>query len=1388
MNINTRYEVIVQVEGVKYYLDTYDYSPITVDYQISDIRQIENRNGSRSLTIEFPETQNNRFVFNSISNLNSNSIGGSQFNANFQTPVEVLIDTISVFRGTLQFIQASVDRNTNETKYECILEDDVVGFWNDLGDGFLTDDDYSYLNHNYTYNNITESWSKDWKLGYYYPLIDYGRSWSLNGVNNTATYSRGTQSISYSYISGLVNIQDFYPAVYTKTILNQLFYDSGYRYKSDFLENSDVFNNLIIPSFCDTVTLKPYINERIFRVGMSSTQSISCKLDGSGEPVKRKIEFNNESDPNGDPNGFWDTSNLKYTNVKDDIFIQRFGLSLDVFIPDVNRFYGGYGYGIESVDIIFTRNTTPARMMSIFNNTFKFKILNDPSQPSDTVKVTPNIHYNGVTGSMYNITVKTDWINGNNLTSVPIRPNEEVICTATAEIAQNCVSTDAFPAVIMETSYLFSEVNSKVFPGGPIDMNTLIPKQLKKRDFFMNIVNMFNLCIQPDKDDPKTLIIEPYNDFFDGDIIDWTNKIDTYKPEQVKMTSELQSKTTFFTYKEDKDLWNTDYKSRTQEIWGQKKFIIDNDFVKGEKKISLNFSPTPLIGLNRSDGSPSNIVIPSAINNSSLNSGVTFPQMNYRMLLRTKETSGLLPILQSTTTPDKWYFIDCLTQSAPVEFTSYPYAGHFDNPYTPTIDINFGDVLGFYYGGTILPSQNLYYSYWKKMLDEYSLPDSKLVTLDMWLNTYDISQFSFRNRIYLDIDGGAYYKVNKISQYTIGVNKPTTVELIKTRNLVIPKTTQPETPNSLGFLNTTSGFLSTSVTNTTTAPHVISIGSANNHFATNTLSVGNMNSISGLNSISVGNSNNLAANGSFVMGNSNTNYSPYSTIFGNNNFVSASASNSFLIGNNINATQSGALYINAPVIFGTSSSFIEDVTFSDLVYNLIPNNLLVKGTFYRVDTNQTTYKNNGIYLQAVSNNQLSNSGTIIFLAPTTYDTTSNWLGVWNSALTPSIGDLAIWGGLVWTNVNGLVGTATNYYTLDSEWTVVPKNNFTNSEYTEMVLDCKFDFVFDVGSSLYVSWVEQMSDKNGNVVGIGYDEGHPGVLVINPCDLTDWNYNTGPGEMYNNKCKLGIYNNYYNCVISDNDCVSIYNNYRSGGCNITYNIIKGSIYNNKSVSISNNTNNGGIYDNPTNAYINNNSNNGNIFNNSNTFLTFGMINNSNNGDISNNTSSVNDLFNNSNNGSIDSNTNNGGIFFNSNNGDINTNTNTGNISHNSNIGSIYSNSNNGFPTADISRNSNNGDIYNNSNNNIGIGLPADITDNSNNGSINSNSNYGNIRVNSNNGSIIGNLSSIGEISGNFNNGNIILNRGTVFISILSNINNGYISGTFSSNVTDTIVNK
>lgn len=312
----------------------------------------------------------------------------------------------------------------------------------------------------------------------------------------------------------------------------------------------------------------------------------------------------------------------------------------------------------------------------------------------------------------------------------------------------------------------------------------------------------------------------------------------------------------------------------------------------------------------------------------------------------------------------------------------------------------------------------------------------------------------------------------------------------------------------------------------------------------------------------------------------------------------------------------------------------------------------------------------GLFFRAATTSKLENDGIRVMLCPAYYGTGenagdgNNWLGVWNADLTPAADDLAIWGGLVWRNLTGAVGSFDSDIALDgTNWQVVAKASFTASEYTPLMFGCSYD--------LTNNWISRQWDGKGNVFGLDYFvEQDSFGFGFNLCDVSDWNHATSLNYFYGNKC-LGVWNNSAAQDIYENALPNGYIRQNNGG---------GAIYQNSNTgTIEDNTNTGGIYQNANAGNIVGNTNNGDIYQNANA------------GYIGNN-SNTNSIYGNLNSGNIGNNSNQGPIYKNSNTGDIINNSNSAEIYLNVNAGAISGNSN----TALIASNSNTGVISNNSN--------------------------------------------------------------------------------------------
>ena len=196
---------------------------------------------------------------------------------------------------------------------------------------------------------------------------------------------------------------------------------------------------------------------------------------------------------------------------------------------------------------------------------------------------------------------------------------------------------------------------------------------------------------------------------------------------------------------------------------------------------------------------------------------------------------------------------------------------------------------------------------------------------------------------------------------------------------------------------------------------------------------------------------------------------------------------------------------------------------------LVAANGLNEGLQYKV----TDRGDNGILLTAISSSMLSKNGVRFMLCPAFYDvredsSNNSWKGVWHESKTFSINDLTVWNGLVWKCIM-IVDEPSNSPDLnDTNWELIPKNEFSNSEYVQIDFNIQYDVVND--------WIEKQTDSKGNTFGMtylqNYDPGYGFYLDYNVCDYIDWNRNIEEKQFHNNKC-IAIINCSENCSIAHN---------------------------------------------------------------------------------------------------------------------------------------------------------------------------------------------------------------------------------------------------------------
>jgi hypothetical protein len=308
--------------------------------------------------------------------------------------------------------------------------------------------------------------------------------------------------------------------------------------------------------------------------------------------------------------------------------------------------------------------------------------------------------------------------------------------------------------------------------GDTITINDTIPKNIMQKDFLSSIMKMFNLYLYEDTTLQKMIKMTPYVDFYDTNVnnaLDWTYKMDVGKPLVLKPMSELNARYYLFKYKDDSDYYNEQYKKRFNLSYGTNRFDTGFEFAKEETSVDLIFSSTPLVGYDVGGK-----VYPTIFKRTGDVVGAGEETMDHNIrIMQSKLITGvssydITQTVSGTTT--------VLTTK-----TEYPYAGHFNDPYTPTIDINYAIPSLLYYQPTNIDSidVNLFTLYWIQYMYEIIDQDSRLLSANFRLNEQDINQLDFSKLIYIQ---GVLYRLNKIIDYNATQRDTCKVELLKVIN------------------------------------------------------------------------------------------------------------------------------------------------------------------------------------------------------------------------------------------------------------------------------------------------------------------------------------------------------------------------------------------------------------------------------------------------------------------------------------------------------------------------------------------------------------------------------------------------------------------------------
>lgn len=756
---------MVRIQLATGYLDVKEGTAFPLNFQVGDIRDISKRQGNYSKTITLTGSKNNNNLLNHYYDVN---IVEGTFNINALTTGSVIQDGIPIMEDvSIQLTSVKkaqlTDGYEEHVEYEVLIKDSKADFFTAIANKELTDIDFSDFDHTYDALNVVNRFANTIVDGFKYFLP----------ANSAYIYST----------------QEFKPAIFAKVYFDRIFADAGFTYDWPTIAY-DRFDKLFIPynGGVDNFDNNDYLvkAEKTLPTTIASTHSsqgiTKIGVFAAGLPTT-KVDLTNFIELE-DPQNIFDPATGVYTtpfnisNANSQSYDYSITMSYELNIVNTTGatcFSRDQVYALPArvyykpmlvvnatgQPMIFSNlytNTNPPAGFTGANNAVEcpfFVLPGTTNILTQTVQTTLPLTYqllNQLSSGTLGINVQQHALNYN--AGAP----------SIRTWRQGAVS-GPFPAAnTLRIQAVINSIEISIVPsstiyaiGGTIDVNDYVPKKIKQSDFIKGIFNMFNLYATVDNTQPNKLLLQNRDDFYDSGVeVDWTEKLAKDQEQELSFLPEITAKKVILTYAADKDAPNVTYTNATSDIYGQAEVIFDNEYVKQVDTKPILFSPTPVIKTLFGAFVP---MIAGAA-----------PETNIRILY--DKTTTTTPL--ATCGPYSILDYGSVGQS---NLTSYPLVGHFDDPLTPSFDINFAICDFYYYQPSNLTDNNLYNRYWRRTMGQIN--NGKMLIANFDLKENDIQALKLNNKIRID---NSWWNINKVIDYDANARKLTRVELISIDN------------------------------------------------------------------------------------------------------------------------------------------------------------------------------------------------------------------------------------------------------------------------------------------------------------------------------------------------------------------------------------------------------------------------------------------------------------------------------------------------------------------------------------------------------------------------------------------------------------------------------
>jgi len=587
-------------------LDVTDNVPVPINFNLDDVFDLTKRKTNWSKSIVLPGTHNNNIAFNHIYKINAESL----FNPNLKCRCIIKNNGITVFEGflCLDDIETTINNKIENIKYSVSVYGESLGIFERLEDKTIKELDFSEYDHEFTEERIMATWKNDIRV--------LGVSGSNN--RNILYTSPSISSIAaVSYNDRYVN--------YFNTAFVEIIFSAPHSFnEGDYVfldtDSTDLFGDnqcigvisnvkIVVAVIKWWTGVTPTLNGVVRKMdyigigpwyGMCDNGKYQTQAEAPVLVIGRAYYIEQTSGGDDFTNvgaasnshGTWfiatGTTPTQWTDpntviyqldpkqkelARHDAFINHW-VPTD-FIPQI-FVYEVFNKLCAMLDILFDCPTFDTQLFKRMTMQLDAKFNLPDVMTSGSLSI----------GQEYMI---YSYLGTDDFTNVGAASNSTgVVFTATSSLPTNWSNGTKIASMV--------------------NMNKWLPG-MKLKDFFLGVLNLFNLVIVEDKEVKNLIHLVNRDDFYNNSIVNWNDKLSAGDPIKMKLSNKMLPTYYNFKFKDSSDFYNTDYNNdfgntdnqygvpqRINRKYGDQPIFNVADFATKNSVVEVAFEPTVMAG------------------------------------------------------------------------------------------------------------------------------------------------------------------------------------------------------------------------------------------------------------------------------------------------------------------------------------------------------------------------------------------------------------------------------------------------------------------------------------------------------------------------------------------------------------------------------------------------------------------------------------------------------------------------------------------------------------------------------------------------------------------------------------------------------------------------